>query len=125
MEKDIKIAVAGTGYVGLSIATLLSQHHHVTAVDVIPEKVTLINNRKSPIQDEYIEKLRFFKKYTDSQGTYITDRRYIEYSEIGLHYYKFDTLIKFFENFKHENGTKKALITFSKNHCLQCEPVRD
>ena len=62
--------------------------------------------------DEYIEKLRFFKKYTDNQ-------------EIGLHYYKFDTLIKFFENFKHENGTKKALITFSKNHCLQCEPVRD
>ena len=54
MEKDIKIAVAGTGYVGLSIATLLSQHHHVTAVDVIPEKVSLINNRKSPIQDEYI-----------------------------------------------------------------------
>lgn len=69
--------------------------------------------------DEYIEKLRFFKKYTGNQGTYITDRRYIEYSEIGLHYYKFDTLIKFFENFKHENGTKKALITFSKNHCLQ------
>ena len=56
MEKDIKIAVAGTGYVGLSIATLLRQHHHVTAVDVIPEKVTLINNRESPIQDEYIEK---------------------------------------------------------------------
>ena len=56
MEKNIKIAVAGTGYVGLSIATLLSQHHHVTAVDVIPEKVSLINNRKSPIQDEYIEK---------------------------------------------------------------------
>ena len=53
---DKKIAVAGTGYVGLSIATLLSQHHHVTAVDVIPEKVDLINRRKSPIQDEYIEK---------------------------------------------------------------------
>ena len=53
---DIKIAVAGTGYVGLSIATLLSQHHHVTAVDVIPEKVDLINQRKSPIQDDYIEK---------------------------------------------------------------------
>lgn len=53
------------------------------------------------------------------------DFLHIEYSEIGLHYYKFDTLIKFFENFKHENGTKKALITFSKNHCLQCEPVRD
>ena len=54
--KDLKIAVAGTGYVGLSIATLLSQHHHVTAVDIIPEKVELINNKKSPIQDEYIEK---------------------------------------------------------------------
>lgn len=54
--KDIKIAVAGTGYVGLSIATLLSQHHHVKAVDVIPEKVEKLNNRISPIQDEYIEK---------------------------------------------------------------------
>ena len=54
--KDYRIAVAGTGYVGLSIATLLSQHHHVTAVDVIPEKVELINRRRSPIQDEYIEK---------------------------------------------------------------------
>ena len=56
MDKELKIAVAGTGYVGLSIATLLSQHHQVTAVDVIPEKVDLINSRKSPIQDEYIEK---------------------------------------------------------------------
>ena len=56
MDKNIRIAVAGTGYVGLSIATLLSQHHHVTAVDVIPEKVDLINKRKSPIQDDYIEK---------------------------------------------------------------------
>ena len=56
MDKNIKIAVAGTGYVGLSIATLLSQHHQVTAVDVIPEKVDLINRRKSPIQDDYIEK---------------------------------------------------------------------
>lgn len=56
MDKNIKIAVAGTGYVGLSIATLLSQNHHVMAVDVIPEKVDLINKRKSPIQDEYIEK---------------------------------------------------------------------
>lgn len=54
--KNLKIAVAGTGYVGLSIATLLSQHHHVTAVDIIPEKVELINNKKSPIQDDYIEK---------------------------------------------------------------------
>ena len=53
---ELKIAVAGTGYVGLSIATLLAQHHQVTAVDVIPEKVNIINRRKSPIQDEYIEK---------------------------------------------------------------------
>jgi UDPglucose 6-dehydrogenase len=55
-EKNIRIAVAGTGYVGLSIATLLSQHHAVTAVDVIPEKVEMLNHRQSPIQDEYIEK---------------------------------------------------------------------
>ena len=54
--KNIKIAVAGTGYVGLSIATLLSQHHHVTAVDIIPEKVEKLNNKISPIQDDYIEK---------------------------------------------------------------------
>ena len=53
---DIRVAVAGTGYVGLSIATLLSQHHRVTAVDVIPEKVEKINNRISPIQDDYIER---------------------------------------------------------------------
>lgn len=56
MDKNLKIAVAGTGYVGLSIATLLSQNHQVMAVDVIPEKVDLINQRKSPIQDDYIEK---------------------------------------------------------------------
>ena len=62
MDKNIKIAVAGTGYVGLSIATLLSQHHQVTAVDVIPEKVNLINQRKSPIQDDYIEKYLAEKK---------------------------------------------------------------
>ena len=55
--KDLKIAVAGTGYVGLSIATLLAQHHKVTAVDIVPEKVEMINNRKSPIQDEYIDKV--------------------------------------------------------------------
>ena len=54
-KENIKIAVAGTGYVGLSIATLLSQHHEVVAVDVVPEKVELINHRRSPIQDEYID----------------------------------------------------------------------
>ena len=52
----MKIAVAGTGYVGLSIATLLAQHHQVVAVDVIPEKVNMLNRKQSPIQDEYIEK---------------------------------------------------------------------
>ena len=55
MEKDFKIAVAGTGYVGLSMATLLAQHHEVMAVDVVPEKIDLINHRQSPIQDDYIE----------------------------------------------------------------------
>ena len=58
----MNIAVAGTGYVGLSIATLLAQHNHVTAVDVVLEKVELINNKKSPIQDEYIEKYLAEKK---------------------------------------------------------------
>ena len=66
--EDLKIAVAGTGYVGLSIATLLSQHHKVTAVDVIPEKVEKINNRISPIQDEYIEKY-FAEKQLDLTAT--------------------------------------------------------
>ena len=56
MDREYRIAVAGTGYVGLSIATLLAQHHQVTAVDIVPEKVEMINRRRSPIQDEYIEK---------------------------------------------------------------------
>lgn len=62
MSEEIKIAVAGTGYVGLSIATLLAQHHHVTAVDVIPEKVDMLNRKVSPIQDEYIERYLAEKK---------------------------------------------------------------
>ena len=66
--KDIQIAVAGTGYVGLSIATLLAQHHKVTAVDVIPQKVEMINRRQSPIQDEYIEKF-FAEKNLDLTAT--------------------------------------------------------
>ena len=56
MDKKYSIAVAGTGYVGFSMAVLLSQHHHVVAVDIVPEKVNLINEKKSPIVDEYIEK---------------------------------------------------------------------
>lgn len=66
--EELKIAVAGTGYVGLSIATLLSQHHKVTAVDILPEKVEMINQRKSPIQDEYIEKY-FAEKELDLTAT--------------------------------------------------------
>ena len=62
METNMKIAVAGTGYVGLSIATLLSQYHQVIAIDIVEEKVKLINSRKSPIQDEYIEKYLSEKK---------------------------------------------------------------
>ena len=64
----MKIAVAGTGYVGLSIATLLAQHNTVTAVDIVPEKVSMINSRKSPIQDEYIEKY-FAEKQLDLTAT--------------------------------------------------------
>lgn len=73
--KDLKIAVAGTGYVGLSLAVLLAQHHQVTAVDIVPEKVELINAKKSPIQDDYIEKYLAEKKLsltatTDSKASY-------------------------------------------------------
>ncbi len=61
--KDITVAVADTGYVGLSIATLLSQNHHVTTVDVIPEKVEKLNNKISPIQDDYIESVGLRRYY--------------------------------------------------------------
>ncbi|MBO5708677.1 MAG: NAD-binding protein, partial [Bacteroidales bacterium] len=64
----MKIAVAGTGYVGLSMATLLSQHNKVVAVDIVPEKVEMINNRLSPVQDEYIEKY-FAQKDLDLTAT--------------------------------------------------------
>ena len=73
--KDLKIAVAGTGYVGLSIATLLAQNHHVMAVDIIPKKVELINQRKSPIQDEYIEKY-MSEKELDLTATLDAKRAY-------------------------------------------------
>ena len=63
-NKNLKIAVAGTGYVGLSIATLLAQHHQVTAVDVIPEKVEMLNRKQSPIQDDYIERYLACLLYT-------------------------------------------------------------
>ncbi len=73
--KELTIAVAGTGYVGLSIATLLAQHHKVYAVDIIPEKVELINRKKSPIQDDYIEKYLMEKELdltatTDGEDAY-------------------------------------------------------
>ena len=77
----MKIAVAGTGYVGLSMATLLAQHHQVVAVDIIPEKVEMINRRQSPIQDEYIEKYFAEKELNltatlDAQSAY-TDARFV------------------------------------------------
>ena len=80
--KKYKIAVAGTGYVGLSIATLLSQHHHVTAVDIVPEKVEMINNRKPPIQDDYIEKYLAEKDLDltatlDTSYKILADREYL------------------------------------------------
>ena len=80
--KDLKIAVAGTGYVGLSIATLLSQDHKVTAVDIIPEKVELINNKKSPIQDEYIEKY-----YSHEDAGYFGGPSWNFYVKLMLGYY--------------------------------------
>lgn len=75
MKNKYNIAVTGTGYVGLSIATLLAQHNHVTAVDIIHEKVNMINNRKSPIQDDYIEKYLATKEIDltatlDGESTY-------------------------------------------------------
>ena len=75
--ENLNIAVAGTGYVGLSIATLLSQRHHVTAVDIVPEKVDLINHRKSPIQDDYIEKY-FAEKDLDLTATLDAEMAYKE-----------------------------------------------
>lgn len=75
--KDLKIAVAGTGYVGLSIATLLAQHHKVTAVDIVPEKVEMINQKKSPIQDEYIEKY-LSEKELDLTATLDAEAAYID-----------------------------------------------
>ena len=75
--EKLNIAVAGTGYVGLSIATLLSQRHRVTTVDIVPEKVDLINHRKSPIQDDYIEKY-FAEKDLDLTATLDAEMAYKE-----------------------------------------------
>ena len=75
MKEKYTIAVAGTGYVGLSIAVLLAQHHHVIAVDVVPEKVALINSRKSPIQDDYIERY-LAEKQLDLTATLDGDSAY-------------------------------------------------
>ena len=97
--KDLKIAVAGTGYVGLSLAVLLAQHHQVTALDIVPEKVEMINNKKSPIRDEYIEKylaerelnltatLDAKEAYSDADFVVIaapTNVRPTQFTEVGL-----------------------------------------
>ena len=91
--KKYKIAVAGTGYVGLSIATLLSQHHHVTAVDIVPEKVEMINNRKSPIQDDYIEKY-LAEKDLDLTATLDAKDAYSDYGSIVSDDYSYDYCIR-------------------------------
>ena len=83
MDKKYTIAVAGTGYVGLSIATLLAQHHKVYAVDIVPEKVDMINRRKSPIQDEYIEKY-FAEKELDLTATLDAELAYSSSSMVVI-----------------------------------------
>ena len=77
MQKKYTIAVAGTGYVGLSLAVLLAQHNKVYAVDIVPEKVELINNKKSPIQDDYIEKY-LAEKQLDLTATLDAEKAYAE-----------------------------------------------
>ena len=89
--KRYNIAVAGTGYVGLSLATLLAQHNHVTAVDIVPEKVDLINRKKSPIQDEYIEKY-LTEKELDLTATLDGESAYRLYCQIPMKIFvKFQT----------------------------------
>lgn len=74
---------------------------------------------------EYIEKLEFFKKYHKYPGTYIVDRRYVQYSGTGLHYYKYDTLIRFFTDLRKRYGLNYAKITFGKTYKLKCMPLSD
>ena len=83
MDKKYTIAVAGTGYVGLSIATLLSQHHKVYAVDIVPAKVDMVNQRKSPIQDEYIEKY-LAEKDLDLTATLDAEMAYSAADFVGI-----------------------------------------
>ena len=110
----MKIAVAGTGYVGLSIATLLSQHHEVIAVDIIPEKVELINHKKSPIQDEYIEKYVHAKSYSSIFSTLNTKSEIEEIFEWTNSNEYLQTKAKIINDI-YENGTplqKKVASTY-------------
>lgn len=101
--KDLKIAVAGTGYVGLSIATLLSQHHQVTAVDIIPEKVELINNKKSPIRDDYMQSVFCFKQ------TLYNEKRYDLIAIRGI--------LKVLKKINGENKIyKKILLSYAEHY---------
>ena len=101
--EEIKIAVAGTGYVGLSIATLLSQHHQVTAVDVIPEKVEKINKRISPIQDEYIEKF-FAEKQLNLTATLDGEAAYKDADFVVIAApTNYDSVKNFFDTHHHTN----------------------
>ena len=121
--RDLKIAVAGTGYVGLSIATLLSQHHHVTAVDIIPEKVELINNKKSPIQDDYIEKY-LAEKELDLTATLDAKEAYSDADFVVIAApTNYDSKKNFFDTSAVE-AVIKLVIEYSE-HAYQSDPEGD
>ena len=128
--KEFKIAVAGTGYVGLSIATLLSQHHQVTAVDVIPEKVDMLNRKQSPIQDEYIEKflsekelnltatLDGTKAYSDADFVVIAAptnydpvKHYFDTHHIEVRHYEYTDILETYGEFEKLSRTVKIMDT--------------
>ena len=128
----MKIAVAGTGYVGLSIATLLSQHHEVMAVDIIPEKVELINKRKSPIQDEYIEKYLSEKELNltatlDAESAY-KDADFVVIAAPT----NYDSKKNFFDTSAVENVIKLVIqynpdaimVIKSTNRCRECKTCK-
>ena len=115
--KDLKVAVAGTGYVGLSIATLLAQHHKVIAVDIVPEKIDMINNRKSPLQDEYIEKY-LAEKELDLYATLDAEKAYKEADFVVIAApTNYDSRKNFFDTSAVEDIIKLVLRCNPLAHC--------